>query len=274
MTARQDELREFLRSRRARLTPADVGLATGNGSGRRVAGLRREELAILAGVSADYYARLEQGRAANVSEQVLVAVADALRLNDVERRHLNGLVRGPETPSTVDFVRVRPALRSMINALGPVPALLHDPLFQVLAINKAAGVLIDDFEAMPAVDRNWAKWTFLNPRAREVYVDWDEVAAQVVAVIRAAGAHAAGPRLDRLSAELSSRSAEFARFWAEHRVFRHTHGPKRFHHPAVGEMTLNYEVMMLPDDPGLSLILYTADPGSRSEARLRELVDR
>ncbi|HKV22389.1 MAG TPA: helix-turn-helix transcriptional regulator, partial [Mycobacterium sp.] len=273
MTARQAELREFLRSRRARLTPADVGL-TINGSGRRVAGLRREELAMLAGVSADYYARLEQGRATNVSEQVLVAVADALRLNDVERRHLSALVRGPDAAQADQTPRVRPALRSMIDALGPVPALLHDPLYEVLAINTAGRALIDDFPAMPAAERNWARWTFLNPRARVVYVDWDEVAAQVVAVIRAAQALQAGPRLDRLCAELSSRSVEFARYWTEHRVFQHTYGPKRFHHEAVGDMTLNYETFHLPADPGLSLILYTADPGSPSEAKLRELTER
>lgn len=273
MTARQNELREFLRSRRARLTPADVGLAI-NGSGRRVAGLRREELALVAGVSADYYARLEQGRAANVSEQVLVAVADALRLTDVERRHLSALARGHDADAADHSPRVRPALRSMIDALGPVPALLHDPLYEVMAINAAGAALIDDFEAMPAGDRNWARWTFLNPRARTVYVDWEEVAAQVVAVLRAAGAFQAGPRLDQLCAELSSQSVEFSRYWADHRVFRHTFGPKRFHHEAVGDMTLNYETMHFPADQGLTLILYTADRGSPSEAKLRELVGR
>lgn len=271
MTAREDELREFLRSRRARLTPADVGLPT-NGAGRRVAGLRREELAMLAGVSADYYARLEQGRATNVSGQVLVAVADALHLNDVERDYLTTLVKGPESAPVAPPNRVRPALRSMINALGAVPAMLHGPLFEVLAVNKAAGVLIDDFAAMPAADRNLARWIFLNPKARTVYVDWDEIAAQMVAVIRAAGANEAGRRVSELCADLSSRSAEFARFWADHRVFRHTHGPKRFHHPSVGTMTLNYESLQLPDDPGLSLVIYSADVGSPSEAKLREIV--
>lgn len=269
VTVHQDELREFLRSRRARLTPADVGLAT-NGSGRRVAGLRREELAMLAGVSADYYARLEQGRATNVSEQVLVAVADALRLDDVERRHLTALVRGPER-ETGQPVRVRAALRSTIHALA-VPSLLHGPLFEVLALNKAAGRLIDDFDAMPAAERNMARWMFLNPKARAVYVDWEEIAGQTVAVLRAAAAGGAGPRLTELCAELTTRSDQFAKFWADHRVFRHTHGPKRFHHPAGGTMTLNYETMHLPADPGLSLVLYTADVGSPSEAKLHELV--
>ncbi len=265
---RQDELREFLRSRRARLTPADVGLAT-NGPARRVAGLRREELAMLAGVSTDYYARLEQGRAENVSEQVLRAVADALRLDTVERRHLTTLVRGPDAAARPESVRVRPALRSTINALGAVPAILHGPLYEVLALNRAAAELLDDFDAMPVADRNMARWMFLNPRARDVYVDWEEIAAQMAAVLRAAGAHDAGARL---AADLQSRSAEFARFWSDHRVFQHTYGPKRFRHEAVGEMTLNYETLHLPADRGLSLILYTADAGSPSEARLHDLV--
>jgi transcriptional regulator with XRE-family HTH domain len=271
MATRQDELREFLRSRRARLSPADVGLPA-NGSGRRVAGLRREELAMLAGVSADYYARLEQGRATNVSDQVLTAVADALHLDDVERGYFTTLVKGPEAPSTPPTVRVRPALRSMINALGPVPALLHGPLLEVLAVNRAASLLIDDFDAMPTADRNLAKWMFLNPKARDVYADWDEIAAQMVAAVRAAGARDGGPRLAELCAELGRRSADFARFWAEHRVFRYTHGPKRFRHPSVGIMTLNYETLELPDDAGLTLTLYSADVGSPSEAKLHELL--
>lgn len=271
MAGRDDELREFLRSRRGRLRPADVGLAT-NGSGRRVAGLRREELAVLAGVSADYYARLEQGRATNVSEQVLTAVADALRLDDLERRHLTTLVRGPA--STAESVRVRPALRSTINALGAVPAILHGPLYEVLAHNSAAAVLLDDFDAMPVAERNMARWMFFNPRARDVYVDWDEIAAQMVAVMRAAGAQNGGQRLAALCDELISRSDEFATLWADHRVFQHTHGPKRFRHEAVGTMTLNYETLHLPADPGLSLILYTADPGSPSEAKLQEIAGR
>ena len=273
MAGRDDELREFLRSRRARLRPADVGLTT-NGSGRRVAGLRREELAVLAGVSADYYARLEQGRAANVSEQVLAAVADALRLDDLERRHLTTLVRGPASTSSATSVRVRPALRSAINALGAVPAILHGPLYEVLAHNSAAAVLLDDFHAMPVAERNMARWMFFNPRARDVYVDWDEIAAQMVAVMRAAGAQDGGPRLAALCDDLNSRSREFAAVWADHRVFQHTHGPKRFRHQPVGTMTLNYETMHLPADPGLCLILYTADPGSPSEAKLQELVGR
>lgn len=229
---------------------------------------------MLAGVSADYYARLEQGRATNVSEQVLEAVADALRLDALERRHLTTLVRGPAEPSPAESVRVRPALRSTINALGLVPAIVHGPWYEVLALNSAAAALLDDFDAMPTAERNMVRWMFLNPKARDVYVDWGEIAAQMVAVIRAAGARDTGGGLAAMCDELSSRSPEFATFWADHRVFQHTYGPKRFRHQAVGTMTLNYETMHLPADPGLSLILYTADAGSPSEAKLHELVGR
>jgi transcriptional regulator with XRE-family HTH domain len=270
--ASSHELSEFLRSRRARLSPADVGLR-GN-AGRRVAGLRREELAMLAGVSADYYARLEQGRARNVSDSVLSAVADALRLDDVERRHLVQLVR-PATAGRADGdkpVRARAALRSMIYALDPTPALLYGPRLDVLAVNRVGAVLLDDFEAMPAADRNMIRWMFLNPKAREVYPDWAEIAAQLVAVLRLeAGPNGDDRRLAALVRELGSQSAEFAKCWADHRVYQHTHGPKRLRHRAVGEMTLNYETLIPPGDPQLRVIVYTADIGSPAAEKLNIL---
>ena len=273
MVTREDELSEFLKSRRARLTPADVGL-TVQRNGRRVAGLRREELALVAGVSADYYARLEQGRAANVSDQVLDAVAGALRLNELERRHLADLVKPPKKTAD-EQPRVRPALRAMIAALDPTPAVLHGPHLEVLALNRAASALIDDFGAMPEPERNMVRWMFVNPKAREVYPDWPDIAAQLVAILRLAGGRdTADGRLSALVHELSGLSADFARFWADRSLFQHTHGPKRFHHDAVGTFTVNYETMHLPTDPGLSLILYTADSGSPSEAKLRALVAR
>jgi transcriptional regulator with XRE-family HTH domain len=272
MTARQDELSEFLKSRRARLTPADVGLPVAR-NGRRVAGLRREELAMLAGVSPDYYARLEQGRAANVSDQVLDAVADALRLDHLERRHLADLVKPPKTAGGP--LRVRPALRAMVHALHPVPAVLHGPRLEVLAINRAARLLIHDFEAMPAHDRNMVRWMFLDPNARRVYPDWAEIAEQMVAILRLAGGRDAGDVcLVDLVEDLSQASQDFARFWSDRSVYQHTNGPKRFHHDATGTFTVNYETMHLPTDEGLSLILYTADPGSPSESKLRDLVGR
>jgi transcriptional regulator with XRE-family HTH domain len=271
MPTRQEELREFLRSRRARLAPTDVGLVAS--SGRRVAGLRREELAMLAGVSPDYYARLEQGRAANVSDQVLHAVAEALRLDALERDHLAALVKPVRTAPADRPLRARPALRSMIAALDPTPAVLHGPRLEVVAINRAAATLIHDFDAMPVAERNMVRWMFLDPRARGLYPDWADIAAQMVAILRVAGGRDPGDtRLAAVVGELSTRSDDFARLWSAQQLFEHTHGPKRFHHDAVGTMTLNYETMHLPADAGLSLILYTADPGSPSEAKLRELV--
>jgi len=268
-----NELREFLRSRRARLTPDDVGLPWRSGS-RRVAGLRREELALLAGVSVDYYNRLEQGRARNVSDQVLGAVADALRLDDLERHHLFDLVkpsskarRPPAKP-----VRARQALRTMIDALDPTPAVLHGPRLEVVAINRMGKVLIDDFDAVPPAERNMARWMFLNPKARSVYPDWAVIAEQMVAILRVAGGQDPDdPLLAALVGELSTRSPEFARYWAAYRVFQHTHGTKRFHHDAVGVMTINYESLVPPTDPGTSLIVYTADTGSPSEEKLKIL---
>jgi transcriptional regulator with XRE-family HTH domain len=274
MTTRQDELSQFLKSRRARLAPADVGLTVAR-NGRRVSGLRREELAMLAGVSPDYYARLEQGRAVNVSDQVLEAVAVALRLDELERRHLAALVKPHDDAGVNGSLRVRPALRAMVGALNPTPAVLHGPRLEVLAINRAAAVLIHDFDAMPESERNMVRWIFLDPNARLVYPDWPEVAAQMVAILRvAAGRDTTDARLAEVVAELSEASPEFARSWADRNLFQHTHGPKRFHHEAIGTITVNYETMHLPADPGLSLILYTADPGSPSEAKLRELVGR
>jgi transcriptional regulator with XRE-family HTH domain len=274
MTTRQDELSQFLKSRRARLAPAAVGLTAAR-NGRRVTGLRREELAMLAGVSPDYYARLEQGRAVNFSDQVLEAVAVALRLDELERRHLAALVKPHADAGVNASLRVRPALRAMVGALDPTPAVLHGPRLEVLAINRAAAVLIHDFDAMPESERNMVRWIFLDPNARLVYPDWPEIAAQLVAILRvAAGRDTTDARLAEVVTELSEASPEFARSWADRNLFQHTYGPKRLHHQAIGTITVNYETMYLPADPGLSLILYTADPGSPSEAKLRELVGR
>ena len=239
-----------------------------------MAGLRREEIALLAGVSADYYARLEQGRAANVSDQVVGAVAEALRLDDLERRHLAVLLKPARDASTDQQPGIRPALRSMIAALDPVPAILNSPRLDVLAINRAGSRLIDDFAAMAPPERNIVRWMFLNPKARSVYLDWADIATQLVASLRVAGGRDPDDhRLAALVDELSTRSTEFASFWAEHRIFQHTYGPKRFHHEAVGTMTLNYETMYLPADAGLSLVLYTADPGSPSAEKLARMAE-
>ncbi|MGW4934158.1 helix-turn-helix transcriptional regulator [Streptomyces sp. NPDC004166] len=276
--AEHTELREFLRSRRARLTPPDVGLPW-NVDGRRVAGLRREEIAVLAGVSVDYYTRLEQGRARNVSDQVLAAVAAALRLDGLERQHLFDLVRAdagrPDRTAAAPPARApraRSGLHELLRSLDPTPAVLHGPRLEVVGVNRMGKVLLDDFEAMPAAERNMARWMFLDPRAREVYPDWGEIAEQTVAILRvAAGRSTSDPALASLVGELSTRSEEFARYWANYRVFQHTHGTKRFRHPAVGDMTLRYETLHTPTEADLYLTLYLAAAGSPSEEKLHIL---
>lgn len=256
-------LREFLTSRRAAISPEEVGLPASPES-RRVPGLRREEVAILAGVSVDYYVKLEQGRAANVSDQVLSAVERALRLDDQERRHLRSLLRPPRPVSAAPRFRVRPAVRAMIDAL-PVPAIVHGPLLEVLATNGPARRLFGEFD-----DGHLVRWMFRNPRSRTVYLEWEKHAAQMVAILRAAenGPHAEALR--RLVDDLSE-EPDFARHWADYQLHEHTHGVKRFYHEPVGELRVNYETMALPGDPGQTVIIYSADPGSPTAEKLRTL---
>ncbi|TDD46952.1 XRE family transcriptional regulator [Nonomuraea terrae] len=270
-----DELREFLRSRRARVTPRDVGLPW-RANGRRVAGLRREELALAAGVSVDYYTRMEQGRVGNVSDQVLEAVAGVLRLTSEELRHLRELVNGRrDTPAHEPGpapIRPRAALRDMLAMLDPVPALLMTEVLDIVAINRMGAVLMADFGAMPLAERNEIRWLFLDPQARDVFADWEDIAIETTAWLRGAlGRAGSSPRPRQLVDELTARSADFVRFWAEHRVTYCTYGVKRLRHPAVGTMALNWESFAPTADPDLFLVLYTAPTGSPSEEKLAAL---
>jgi transcriptional regulator with XRE-family HTH domain len=269
-------LGEFLRSRRARLDPDTVGLPH-SPIPRRGRGLRREEVAALAGVSVDYYARLEQGRIGNVSDQVLSAIESALRLDPLEREHLRSLVGAkpvkPHRLSPPSQSRVRLSMRAFIDAIDPVPATLQGPRMEVLAWNRAATILLADFAAMPAVERNIARWLFLDPTTRTRYPDWEQIAAPTVAALRAYhDPRVADEALERLVGELSVASEEFARYWADYRLFKHTHGTKRIYNPTVGVMTLNYETLDVPDSGGQFLSTYTADVGSPSEEKLRILM--
>jgi transcriptional regulator with XRE-family HTH domain len=276
---RPNELREFLRSRRARVSPREVGLPWCV-DGRRVAGLRREELALAAGVSVDYYTRMEQGRVGNVSDQVLEAVAGVLRLSSDESRHLRELLKdGRDTPMRPSSVRapIRPraALRMMLDVLDPVPALLMTGVLDVVAINRTGAALMTDFEAMPRAQRNEIRWIFLDPRARDVLADWEEVAMESVAWLRGALGRAGNdPRPQELVDELIRQSPEFARHWADHRVTYCTYGTKRICHPDVGTMTLNWESFAPTADPDLNLVVYTAATGSPSEEKLAALAAR
>ena len=267
-------LRAFLTSRRAAIDPQQLGLSQSSVP-RRKPGLRREEVAVLAGVSVDYYARLEQGRIGNISEQVLTAIEDALQLDDLERAHLRSLIapqparRLPPRPSRL---RARPALRLLVEAMA-VPAILQGPRLEVLATNRAAAVLVADFDAMPPASRNIARWIFLDPAARQRYPQWEEVAAPVAATLRTnLKPHTHDPELEQLVDELSSASPEFARCWSNYRLYEHTHGKKQFFHHTVGTMTLNYETLNVPGDDGLFISTYTADVGSPSEEKLRSLL--
>ncbi|MGX6749589.1 helix-turn-helix domain-containing protein [Streptomyces xantholiticus] len=268
------ELSEFLRSRRARLKPEDVGLPD-FGRHRRVPGLRREELAQLAGVSVAYYTRLEQGNGRNVSTEVLDSIARALRLSDTEHSYLTHLA-GPKAKkkrnSPTRQQKVRPGLQHLIDSLDTVPAYLLGRRLDVLAWNRTARALLGDFAAMAPEERNMARMVFLDPGARDLYLDWQFKAVEVVSVLRlCAGCYPDDPQLSALVGELSVKSEEFRSLWAAHTVQEKGHGTKRLHHPLVGEMTLAYETLRLPDDHDLSLVTYHAEPGSRSEESLRLL---
>ncbi|MEU0194902.1 helix-turn-helix transcriptional regulator [Streptomyces afghaniensis] len=220
---RNAELGDFLRTRRARMSPADAGVAPGGGF-RRVPGLRREEVAYVAGVSTDYYTRLEQGRHPNVSEAVLDAVARALRLDDDERGHL---------------------------------------------FDQLARALITDWDTLPYRERNFARYVLLDPGARELYLNWHEVAETVVADLRLeAGRHPDDARLNELIGEAVVKVPEFGSWWDSHRVAQCVHGTQRFQHPVVGEITLHHETLVFPADPGQTVCVYTAEPGSASAQAL------
>ncbi|MEV6026374.1 helix-turn-helix transcriptional regulator [Streptomyces sp. NPDC052036] len=270
------ELGDFLRSRRARLRPEDAGAAFSGGA-RRVPGLRREEVAHLAGVSTDYYARLEQGRHPHVSETVLEAVARALRLDDTERGYLFELARprtpGPHRRRPARVPRLRPAVHRMLDVLNDVsPALVINHRTDVLAANHLAKALITDFDALPHRDRNLARFVLLQPAARDLYRDWDQVAATFVAGLRlAAGRHPDDPQLNELVGELSIKVPEFHTWWASHRVDQCAHNTQHLDHPVAGELTLTYETLALPADPDQSICLYTTEPGSHSTEALRLL---
>ncbi|MDQ0941164.1 helix-turn-helix transcriptional regulator [Streptomyces sp. V1I1] len=267
------ELSEFLRSRRGRLQPQDVGLPQ-LGRHRRVPGLRREELAQLAGVSVAYYTRLEQGNSRNVSTEVLDAIARALKLSDAERDHLTHLAK-PKQKKHRRMGRpqqLRPAVQHLMDAMDGVPAYVLGRRLDILGWNRMARALLGDFAALPPQERNMARLVFLDPNARDLYVDWEVKATDLVSVLRMyAGCSADDPQLPELIGELSVKSEEFRRLWAAHTVQNKGHGAKRLHHPLVGEMTLSYETLSLPDDHDLSLVTYHAEPGSRSADSLRLL---
>lgn len=269
----KSEIRDFLTSRRARLTPDRAGLRTFGGGARRVPGLRREEVALLAGVSVDYYTRLERGNLGGASESVLQSLARALQLDDVERAHLFDLARAAGRPTQGrrrrTEERIRPTVQLMLDAITGVPALVRNGRGDLLAANRLGRALYAQQFDSPFQPANSARFLFLDPRAESFYVDWDQVAHDIVAMLHAeAGRDPYDRDLSDLVGELSTRSDAFRTLWAAHDVHRHDTGVKRFHHPVVGDLTVTYENLELAADPGLTMFVYTAEPGSRSAEAL------
>jgi transcriptional regulator with XRE-family HTH domain len=269
--ARDTRLGEFLQARRALLLPETAGVQTYGR--RRVPGLRREELAQLAGVSVDYYVRLEQGRAQHPSAEVLDAIARALQLEDVERAHLHEIAApAPARRRAPAPERVRPGVQRLLERFDSVPAFVLGRRMDLLAWNRLAAALIGDPGRLPPGRRNMAWLTFLDPATRSLYADWERVARETVGYLRqCAGRHPDDPELATLVGELSLKSEPFARWWGGHLVREKTHGTKRMVHPVVGELSLDYETLMLAGEPDQALIAYTPEPGSPSETALQLL---
>ncbi|WP_432104757.1 helix-turn-helix transcriptional regulator [Streptomyces sp. bgisy091] len=275
----QQEVREFLTSRRARITPEQAGLPSG--TRRRVPGLRRSEVAALADMSVEYYAKLERGSLAGVSPAVLEAVARALRLDDAERSHLLHLAQAADGSDSLSRPRRRrtarqwtphPSLQWTLDAITAGPAFVRNGRMDVLAVNPLARAFYHDVYATPHNQENLARFTFLDPSARRFYPDWELAADVTVAILRTeAGRNPHDKDLHDLVGELSTRDDGFRTRWGAHNVRNHGTGTKRFRHSAVGELTLAYEGLEMAAEPGLTLTVYAAEPGSPSEEGLRLL---
>ena len=280
----ESALGDFLRSRRSRLKPEDVGIIW-HGA-RRVPGLRREELAQLAGVSPTYYTRLEQGQSTRASEAIIEALARALGLDEDERTHLHDLARpAPTKPRRgARPASARRGTVQLLNAAADVPAVILGIRNEVLAWNSLGHLLLAghlDVAApeLPGQRPNLTRMLFLDPHHRDLYPAWDEEATRAVAAMRlVAGRHADDRELTELIGELTMKSAEFARLWSKHPVANCVSGAKHFRHPEVGELTLDFEALQFADEPGRRILMYSAEPGTPSEAALqllhRKVTDR
>jgi transcriptional regulator with XRE-family HTH domain len=271
----RNDIREFLTSRRAKITPEQAGLPA-YGTKRRVQGLRREEVAMLAGISVEYYTRLERGNAGGVSEDVFEGIARALQLDEAERAHFFDLVRAANsarpTRSRPSQERVRPTIRRLLDAMVEVPAYLRNGRLDILAANRLGFALYSPVFTDATGTPNMARFIFLNPRASEFFHGWERIASDAVAILRAeAGRDPYDRRLSDLIGELSTRSEEFRVRWAAHNVKFHRTGAKQLHHPVVGDLTLAYEALELPGDTGQRILVYTAEPGSPSQEALNLL---
>ncbi|MEV6416715.1 helix-turn-helix transcriptional regulator [Kribbella sp. NPDC051718] len=274
----RSEVREFLTTRRARITPEQAGLPTTGA--RRVPGLRRSEVATIAGLSVEYYARLERGQIAGASTGVLDALARALQLDETERAHLFDLARvadgiptsGRPRRRTAGKAASRLSLQWALDAIKAGVAFVRDPHQNLLATNALGRAFYSPVIGDSGRTPNLARFQFLDPASRDFYPDWDLFAQMCVGIMRAeAGRDPHDRGLQDLVGELSTRSEIFRRLWADHNVRTHGSGTKRFNHPVVGELTLAYEELAVTAEPGLVLLVYTAEPGSPSAERLQLL---
>ncbi|MCX5449808.1 helix-turn-helix transcriptional regulator [Streptomyces nigrescens] len=271
------EISSFLKARRAALDPADLGLP-GGGNRRRVRGLRREEVAQLAGISVDYYTRIEQGRAPAISDSVLDAIARALRLSGGEVTYLRNIAvpRRPGADCAAGAApgrTVRPEIRQVLDAMGAtVPAMVVGRGLDILAWNTLGARIAFDLEALAPDRRNTALLVFLDPAARALHPDWEAKAEEVVGNLRAdSGRHPDDPRICEVVNELLAHSPDFRRIWETQSVHECLRGTKRILHPRVGELDVTFESFRLSTDPDQALVTYTAPRGSETERRIREL---
>ena len=269
------EIQEFLTSRRAAITPEQAGLPTYGA--RRVPGLRREEVAVLAGVSVPYYTRLERGDMSGVSEGVLEALAGALRLDDAERAHLSDLARAAQPTGAPPRrrspkPRIRPEIQWTLDAITGAAAYVGNDRLDILATNSLGRALFSELYATPTRPANFARFVFLDSRAETFYTDWDRAARDTAEILRAAAGRDPHDRdLSELVGELATRSDAFRTHWAVHNVRFHATAVKHFHHPVVGELSLSFNRLDIAADHGLTLFTYAAEPGTRSEEALNLL---
>jgi transcriptional regulator with XRE-family HTH domain len=272
----RSDIRDFLASRRARITPEQAGLLPGGGR-RRVPGLRREEVAVLAGVSTEWYTRLEKGHITGVSEDVLEAVARALQLDEAERTYLLDLARAARpsrTPQRRSRAQLQPRVQWMLDSMTGSAAFVANGRLDIVAANPLGRALHAPLFDVPGRPANFARFQFLDPRAHDFYPDWEGAANVTVALLRAeAGRYPNDAQLPELVGELSTVSEEFRTRWAAHNVRIHHNGAKSFRHPVVGPLDLGYYTLELPTEAhrGLRLTIYPAEPGTPSEDALRLL---